>query len=153
MIIASPATGIAGDISTAPDEGFAGKMMGDGAVVEPTEGLITAPADGEVCFVFPTKHALGFRTADGVELLLHIGIDTVNLKGEGFEVLKEEGPVKKGEPLMKIDVEFLKSHAPSLVSPVICTDMGEDREIRLLREGEIKAGEDLFAIDFYAQEA
>lgn len=153
VIIASPATGIAGDISTAPDEGFAGKMMGDGAVVEPTEGLITAPADGEVCFVFPTKHALGFRTADGVELLLHIGIDTVNLKGEGFEVLKEEGPVKKGEPLMKIDVEFLKSHAPSLVSPVICTDMGEDREIRLLREGEIKAGEDLFAIDFYAQEA
>lgn len=151
VIIGSPATGIAADLSTAPDEGFAGRMMGDGAVVEPVEGLITAPADGEISFVFPTKHAMGFQTADGLEMLLHIGIDTVGLDGKGFEILKEEGSqVKKGEPLMRIDVEYLREHAPSLVSPVLCTDLEDNQEIRLLKEGEIQAGEDLFAVDIYA---
>ena len=149
IIIASPVTGQAADLSEAPDEGFAGRMMGDGAVVEPAEEIIKAPADGEICFVFPTKHAIGFQTEDGIDMLLHIGIDTVNLNGEGFEILKEEGKVKKGEPLMKIDLEYLRSHAPSLVSPVICTELGENQKIRLLKEGDIQSGEDLFAIDIY----
>ncbi len=149
IIIASPVTGRAADLSEAPDEGFAGRMMGDGAVVEPAEEIIKAPADGEICFVFPTKHAIGFQTEDGIDMLLHIGIDTVNLNGEGFEILKEEGKVKKGEPLMKIDLEYLRSHAPSLVSPVICTELGENQKIRLLKEGDIQSGEDLFAIDIY----
>ena len=149
IIIGSPADGIAADLSTAPDEGFAGRMMGDGAVVEPVSATICAPADGEICFVFPTKHAVGFQTEEGVEMLLHIGIDTVGLNGEGFEVLKEEGKVKKGEPIMKVDIDFVKSHAPSLVSPVLCTALEDNQKIRLLREGEIRAGEDLFAIDIY----
>ena len=149
IIIASPVAGRAADLSEAPDEGFAGRMMGDGAVVEPAEEIIKAPADGEICFVFPTKHAIGFQTEDGIDMLLHIGIDTVNLNGEGFEILKEEGKVKKGEPLMKIDLEYLRSHAPSLVSPVICTELGENQKIRLLKEGDIQSGEDLFAIDIY----
>ena len=149
IIIASPVTGRAADLSEAPDEGFAGRMMGDGAVVEPAEEIIKAPADGEICFVFPTKHAIGFQTEDGIDMLLHIGIDTVNLNGEGFEIIKEEGKVKKGEPLMKIDLEYLRSHAPSLVSPVICTELGENQKIRLLKEGDIQSGEDLFAIDIY----
>ena len=149
IIIASPVTGRAADLSEAPDEGFAGRMMGDGAVVEPAEEIIKAPADGEICFVFPTKHAIGFQTEDGIDMLLHIGIDTVNLNGEGFEILKEEGKVKKGESLMKIDLEYLRSHAPSLVSPVICTELGENQKIRLLKEGDIQSGEDLFAIDIY----
>ena len=149
IIIASPVAGRAADLSEAPDEGFAGRMMGDGAVVEPAEEIIKAPADGEICFVFPTKHAIGFQTEDGIDMLLHIGIDTVNLNGEGFEILKEEGKVKKGESLMKIDLEYLRSHAPSLVSPVICTELGENQKIRLLKEGDIQSGEDLFAIDIY----
>ena len=64
-------------------------------------------------------------------------------------MLREEGKVKKGEPLMKIDLEYLRSHAPSLVSPVICTELGENQKIRLLKEGDIQSGEDLFAIDIY----
>ena len=124
--------------------------MGDGAVIEPEEEVITAPADGEICFVFPTRHAVGIKTADGIDLLLHIGIDTVTLNGQGFEILKEEGKVKKGEPIMKIDLDYLKMHAPSLVSPVICTALEDNQKVRLLKEGNIKAGEDLFAIDFYA---
>ena len=149
IIIGSPADGVAADLSTAPDEGFAGRMMGDGAVVEPTSATICAPADGEICFVFPTKHAVGFQTEEGVEMLLHIGIDTVGLNGEGFEILKEEGKVKKGEPIMRVDIDYVKSHAPSLVSPILCTALEDNQKIRLLGEGEIRAGEDLFAIDIY----
>lgn len=150
IIVSSPITGLAADLSTAPDEGFAGRMMGDGAVVTPENAQIVAPEDGEVVFVFDTKHAIGFLTASGLSLLLHIGIDTVSLNGEGFQVFVENGQkVKKGEKLMEIDIDFLKAHAPSLCSPVLCTELEDSDKVRLLAEGEIKAGEPLFAIDRY----
>ena len=150
VVVSSPITGTAADLSTAPDEGFAGKMMGDGAVVTPEDAIIKAPEDGEVVFVFDTKHAIGFMTDSGLSLLLHIGIDTVKLDGKGFEVFVESGQkVKKGEPLMKIDIDFLKNNAPSLVSPVLCTELEDNQEVRLLKDGDIKAGEELFAVDFY----
>lgn len=150
IIVSSPITGLAADLSTAPDEGFAGRMMGDGAVVTPENAQIVAPEDGEVVFVFDTKHAIGFLTDSGLSLLLHIGIDTVSLNGEGFQVFVENGQkVKKGEKLMEIDIDFLKAHAPSLCSPVLCTELDDNDKVRLLAEGEIKAGEPLFAIDRY----
>ena len=149
-IISSPVNGVAADLSEAPDEAFAGRMMGDGAVVTPSEAMVYAPDDGEVSFVFETKHAIGFQTASGLALLLHMGIDTVNLNGQGFDVLVKDGDqVKKGDPLMKLDVEFLKNHAPSLASPVLCTELTENQKIRLLKSGTIKAGEALFAVDTY----
>lgn len=149
-IISSPVNGVAADLPEAPDEAFAGRMMGDGAVVTPLENMVYAPEDGEVSFVFETKHAIGFQTASGLALLLHMGIDTVNLNGQGFEVFVKDGDhVKKGDPLMKLDLEFLKTHAPSLVSPVLCTELNDDQKIRLLKSGEIKAGEALFAVDTY----
>lgn len=148
IVVSSPITGMAGDITTCPDEGFAGKMMGDGAVVTPEDTVICAPEDGEVLFVFETKHALGFQTESGLGMLLHIGIDTVSLNGEGFEVFVENGQkVKKGDPLMKIDIPFLTSHAPSLCSPVLCTELEENQRVRLLATGEVKAGDPLFAVD------
>lgn len=148
IVVSSPITGMAGDITTCPDEGFAGKMMGDGAVVTPEDAVICAPEDGEVLFVFETKHALGFQTENGLGMLLHIGIDTVSLNGEGFEVFVENGQkVKKGDPLMKIDIPFLASHAPSLCSPVLCTELEENQRVRLLATGEVKAGDPLFAVD------
>lgn len=150
IIVSSPITGLAADLSTAPDEGFAGRMMGDGAVVTPENAQIVAPEDGEVVFVFDTKHAIGFLTDSGLSLLLHIGIDTVSLNGEGFQVFVENGQkVKKGEKLMEIDIDFLKAHAPSLCSPVLCTELEDNDKVRLLAEGAIKAGEPLFAIDRY----
>lgn len=150
IVVSSPMTGKAADLSTAPDEGFAGKMMGDGAIVTPEDAVIKAPEDGEVVFVFDTKHAIGFMTDSGLSLLIHIGIDTVKLDGKGFEVFVESGQkVKKGEPLMKIDIDFLKNNAPSLVSPVLCTELEDNQEVRLLKDGDIKAGEELFAVDFY----
>ena len=150
FVVSSPITGTAADLSTAPDEGFAGKMMGDGAVVTPEDAIIKAPEDGEVVFVFDTKHAIGFMTDSGLSLLLHIGIDTVKLDGKGFEVFVESGQkVKKGEPLMKIDIDYLKENAPSLVSPVLCTELEDNQKVRLLKTGDIKAGDELFAIDIY----
>ena len=147
-IIYSPVDGIAADLSTAPDEGFAGKMMGDGAVVTPTEGTVYAPADGEVEFIFDTKHAIGFQTDSGIPMLLHMGIDTVKLEGKGFEILVTEGQkVKMGEPMMKLDLEFLSANAPSLVSPILDTEPEDNQRIRLLANGEIKAGEPLFAVE------
>lgn len=151
-LIASPCDGIANDITSVPDEGFAAKMMGDGAAVEPKDSIIKAPADGEISFVFPTHHAIGFVTADGIEMLLHIGIDTVKLNGEGFEILVEEGnKVKKGDPLMKVNLPYVKGHAPSLVSPILCTELKDNEKIRLLKIGTVKAGEDLFAVDVYEE--
>ena len=150
IVVSSPITGVAADLSTAPDEAFAGRMMGDGAVVTPTDAIVKAPEDGEVVFVFETKHAIGFMTDSGLSMLLHIGIDTVQLGGKGFEVFVENGQkVKKGDPMMKLDLDYLAGHAPSLTSPVLCTELEDNQKIRLLKDGEIKAGEELFAVDFY----
>ena len=148
VIVYSPVTGIAADLSTAPDEGFAEGMMGEGAVVTPKDPVICAPEDGEVEFIFDTKHAIGFQTDTDLPMLLHIGIDTVKLEGKGFEILVEQGQhVKKGEPLMKIDIPYLTENAPSLCSPILCTEIEDNQRVRLLANGEIKAGEPLFAVE------
>ena len=151
ITISSPISGIAADLSEAPDEAFAERMMGDGAVVTPLDAIVRAPEDGEVCFVFDTKHAIGFMTDTGVSLLIHIGIDTVKLNGKGFEAFVENGQkVKKGDPMLKLDLDYLKENAPSVVSPILCTELEDNQRIRLLKDGEIKEGEALFAIDFLA---
>lgn len=150
ITISSPIKGIAADLSTAPDEAFAERMMGDGVVVTPVDSLVRAPEDGEVCFVFDTKHAVGFMTDSGISLLIHVGIDTVKLNGEGFEVLVENGQkVKKGEPMLKLDLDYIKENAPSIVTPILCTELEDNQKIRLLKEGEIEAGEALFAVERY----
>lgn len=150
ITISSPVSGVAADLSTAPDEAFAGRMMGDGAVVTPEDAIVRAPEDGEVCFVFDTKHAIGFRTDSDLGLLIHVGIDTVKLNGQGFEVYVENGQkVKKGDPLLKLDLAYIKEHAPSLATPVLCTELEDNQKIRLLKSGAIQAGDALFAVDFY----
>ncbi len=152
IVISSPVTGMAADLATAPDEAFAGKMMGDGATVTPKEPVVYAPEDGEVCFVFDTKHAIGFLTDTGISLLLHMGIDTVKLEGKGFEVFVENGQkVKKGEPMLKLDIEYIEKSAPSLISPILCTELENNQKIRLIAEGKIQAGEPLFAVDIYEE--
>ena len=148
IVISSPITGLAADLATAPVEAFAQKMMGDGAVVTPEAPFVRAPEDGEVAFVFDTKHAIGFVTDSGISLLIHVGIDTVKLNGEGFEALVESGQtVKKGDPMLKLDLEYLKANAPSITSPVLCTELEDNQRIHLLQEGQIKAGEPLFEIE------
>lgn len=150
IMIASPITGTADELENAPDEAFAGKMMGDGAIVTPKEPIVMAPADGVISFVFDTKHAVGIHTDSGLDIIIHVGIDTVKLNGKGFEVYVREGDiVKKGDNIMKLDLKYLNSNAPSMVSPVLCTEMKENQRIRLLTKGEIHAGEELFAVDIF----
>ncbi len=150
VTISSPITGVAVNLSETPDEVFSNKMLGDGAAVTPADNIVRAPEDGEVAFVFDTKHAIGFMTDSGISLLIHVGIDTVKLDGQGFEVFVENGQkVKKGEPMMKLDIDYLKAHAPSIASPVICSEMEDNQKVRVLKTGDIQAGETLFAVDFY----
>ena len=151
VTIYSPADGKADDLSTTPDEAFASGMMGSGAVVTPESDTIYAPFDGTIGFIFDTKHAIGFMGDEGLNLLVHVGIDTVKLGGQGFEVLVSAGQkVKKGDPLLKIDLDYLKANAPSVATPVLCTDVDEDKiDVRLVKAGEVKAGEPLFEVDFF----
>jgi len=150
VVICSPVTGTATELSEVPDDAFSQKLIGDGMAVIPQDGNIYAPEDGEVVFVYDTKHAIGFLTDTGISLLLHIGIDTVKLNGRGFEVMAETGQkVKKGDLLMKVSLPYIKENAPSIMSPVIVSDMGEHQEIRILKTGMVNAGEELFAVDVY----
>ena len=147
-VIYSPISGTAASIETAPDEAFAGRMMGDGAVVTPKDGKIVAPADGTVSFVFPSKHAVGFTTEDGVEMLIHIGIDTVNLDGRGFEAFVKDGDkVKRGDILLEVDLDYVSKNAPSLVSPVIFTGLEDNQKVCLIASGDVKAGDELMVIE------
>lgn len=147
IVISSPVTGIAAELSTAPDEAFAQKMMGDGALVTPREDVVYAPEDGTVEFVFDTKHAVGFLTDTGISLLIHVGIDTVSLQGKGFVSLVSAGErVEKGTPLLKLNLPYLKKHALSLATPVLCTELAEHQQVRLLAQGEVKAGDPLYEV-------
>ena len=137
---ASPVAGELHPITEAPDEAFASKMMGDGFFVYPTEETVYAPADGEVVFVFDTKHAIGMKTADGTEYLLHIGVDTVALGGKGFEVFVEAGTkVQKGDKLMTFDDTYIKKNAKSDACLVIFTGMTDTSTLSLTAKGSIKA--------------
>ncbi len=149
--IYSPMSGMAGDISEADDEAFAGKMMGDGAIVTPDKATVVAPCDGTIGFVFDTKHAIGMETEDGTGLLLHVGIDTVSLGGNGFEVLVENGQkVKKGDALMNLDLDYLTKNAKSMTSPIIVTDVDADKvEVFLQASGHVEAGEPLYEVTIY----
>ena len=105
----SPMKGKVLPVKESADEMFASKMLGDGIAVDPTDGTVYAPCDGTVSLLFPTKHAVGIKSADGVELLIHVGINTVQLDGEGFEAFVAQGDtVKKGDKLLKADLDFIR---------------------------------------------
>lgn len=139
--IFAPVAGTVHPIEEAPDEAFASKMMGDGYFIYPTEETVYAPVDGEVVFVFDTKHAIGMKAADGTEYLLHIGVDTVALDGKGFNVFVESGQfVEKGDRLMTFDDAYIKENAKSDACLVIFTDLNkEGRAVTLTKTGDVKA--------------
>ncbi|MED3562439.1 N-acetylglucosamine-specific PTS transporter subunit IIBC [Bacillus xiapuensis] len=111
-------------LADVPDQVFSQKMMGDGFGIVPSKGSVVSPVDGEILNVFPTKHAIGIRSKQGYEILIHIGLDTVNLKGEGFTVLVKEGEqITKGQEILKFDLDFIKNSVPSSVTPVIFTNL------------------------------
>ncbi|MCY7794955.1 glucose-specific PTS transporter subunit IIBC [Bacillus spizizenii] len=122
-----PLKGETVSLTDVPDQVFSEKMMGEGFAIDPSEGKVVAPADGEIVSIFPTKHAIGFMSAGGTEILIHVGIDTVKLSGEGFEAHVTSGQaVKQGELLLTFDLDYIKQHAASAVTPVIFTNVSEE---------------------------
>ena len=114
--------------------------MGDGFVVFPEDGQVYAPEDGQVMFVFPTKHAIGLKTADGLEYLLHIGVDTVKLDGNGFEVFVKDGDlIKRGDKLMEFDLQYIKEHAASEACMTIFTGLTRGQEIMVTAKDQISS--------------
>ncbi|WP_426354045.1 PTS sugar transporter subunit IIA [Exiguobacterium sp. R-39] len=121
--IASALTGKIVSIENVPDQVFSQKMMGDGIAIEPTEGKVVSPINATVETIFPTKHAIGLKGEDGLELLIHVGLDTVNLKGEGFTAHVQSGDkVKAGDVLVEFDLDFIRANAPSTITPIIVTN-------------------------------
>ncbi|AEN88375.1 Phosphoenolpyruvate-dependent sugar phosphotransferase system EIIABC [Priestia megaterium WSH-002] len=124
-----------------PDAVFSSKMMGDGFAIEPTNNTLVSPINGEVVSIFPTKHAIGLKTDHDLELLIHVGLETVNLNGKGFTCLIKEGEkVTQGTPLLKIDLNYIKENAKSLVTPIIFTNLSEHNQIQLLKTGYNEQG-------------
>ncbi|EIM06064.1 PTS system glucose-specific transporter subunit IICBA [Planococcus antarcticus DSM 14505] len=136
----SPITGELLPISEVPDQVFSGKMVGDGFAIKPTEGKVFSPVNGKVVTVFPTKHAIGIAADNGTEILIHIGIDTVHLKGEGFTSHIEQGDlVEQGQLLMEMDLDYIAENAASIITPVVFTNLEEGQSIQLKKSGAIAA--------------
>ncbi|HJV31874.1 MAG TPA: glucose-specific PTS transporter subunit IIBC [Bacillales bacterium] len=135
-IFVSPLKGEIKPITEVPDQVFAGKMMGDGFAIIPVEGTVVSPVDGKIVNLFPTKHAIGILSDSGREILIHVGIDTVNLKGQGFETLiAENDRIEKGQPLLKVDLDYIKKHAASTITPIVFTNLNEGERIVINKSG------------------
>ncbi|MCP3028853.1 glucose-specific PTS transporter subunit IIBC [Halobacillus sp. A5] len=134
----SPIKGKVLPITEVPDQVFSGKMMGDGFAIEPIDGKIVSPINGKVLNVFPTKHAIGLQAENGMEILIHIGIDTVKLKGEGFTSKVEEGTeVKQGQTLMEVDLDYVSENAASIITPIVFTNLEEGQQVEVTAAGEV----------------
>ena len=140
----SPVEGKVMELSEVEDKVFSQGSMGNGFAVELTSGTVRAPFSGEVTVVFPTGHAIGMKRADGLEVLIHIGMDTVQLNGKGFSLKVKQGDyVSAGDVLVEVDLDYIKSEGKSLVSPVVFPN---GQAVSLKIQGNIKTGQDVVAI-------
>lgn len=129
-VIMSPLNGKVVPITEVPDPTFSEKMLGDGVAIIPKDGKLLAPADGEVVQLFPTKHAIGIKTKQGLEILIHIGLETVTMKGEGFKAHVQQGDtVKTGQPLIDFSIDLIEKKASSTITPVVITNFDQVQEM------------------------
>jgi sugar PTS system EIIA component len=123
-------------LDVVPDPVFSQKMIGDGFAIKPTNGTVVSPVDGEVISVFPTKHAVSLKSSNGREILIHVGLETVTLNGEGFTSFVNDGQsVKKGQKLLEADFDFIKDKVPSIITPVIFTNLAENEKVVIDESG------------------
>lgn len=147
VTIYSPMNGKVIELKDVPDEAFAQKMVGDGCAIEPDKGVICSPVDGQLMNIFPTNHAIIFETIDGLEMIVHFGIDTVKLEGKGFQKLREPGPIKVGDEIVKYNLDEIKDNVPSTRSPIIINNMEKVEKIEVLSLGKIvKIGEPIMKV-------
>lgn len=148
MVIASPLKGKTMKLSQLQDEAFASGALGQGLAILPEEGAVYAPADGTISDFFPTGHAIGLTTTAGVELLIHVGMDTVQLEGKGFTPLAKAGDVvKKGEKLLEFDLEMIKEAGFSLATPVLVANYGDYQNILSSDAKEVQPGDVLLMVE------
>lgn len=145
--IANPIPGRILPLSEVPDAVFSSEMLGKGFAVEPSEGKTFAPVDGEISAVFDTKHAIGITGKDGVELLVHMGIDTVKLEGKGFDVKVKPGDkIKTGDLLAEFDIEYIKGEGYPVTTPVIVSNTDAYKEVSAPKTGEAKPGDIIITV-------
>ena len=142
----APLDGRLVDLRQVPDEVFAGKIMGDGFAIDPVNGEVVSPLNGTVTsFMADTRHAVGITSDEGLEVLIHIGIDTVKLAGDGFVgLVGQNEKVLAGQPLLKVDLERIRDKVPSLVSPIVFTNLPAGRAVYVQAGRTIRRGEQRF---------
>lgn len=147
VTISSPLNGEIVKLSDVKDEAFSSGALGKGVAILPIEGALYAPVDGVISAFFPTGHAIGMTMANGVELLMHVGMDTVQLEGKGFTPLAETGDsVKKGQKILEFDIDYIKSAGYSLVTPVLVANFTDYSEINAVTVSDIAAGQALLTV-------
>lgn len=140
-VIMAPLTGKIYQLEEVPDPVFAEKMMGEGIAIEPSDGIVVAPFDGEIIQLFPTKHAIGMKGESGLEILIHIGLETVALKGEGFETFIQQGDhVKMGDKLITFELDVIKEKASSTITPIIMTKGDAIESFKITDDTTVVAG-------------
>jgi len=128
--ILQPLEGEIVPLDVVPDPVFSQKMIGDGFAINPTNGSVVSPVDGEVISVFPTKHAVSIKSKGGREILIHVGLETVSLNGEGFTAFVSDGQsVQTGQKLLEADFQSIKDKVPSIITPVIFTNLAENERV------------------------
>ena len=142
--LVSPLTGNLVKLPDVPDPVFSSGALGQGIAVEPTVGKVFAPADAEVTTMFPTGHAVGLLTNNGTEILIHIGMDTVEMEGKGFTVHVAQGDkVKKGQLLIEFDIDAIKAAGHPIITPVLVTNTASYKEIKTAEGATVKNGDKL----------
>lgn len=145
--LVSPEDGVAMPLSEVKDDVFSSGAMGKGIAIEPSTGILHAPADGKIIMTFKTGHAIGMKTNDGAEVLMHIGMDTVNLQGKGFKTLvKKDQAVKAGDELVKFDIDAIKKAGYSVTTPIVITNSKDYEDIKQIATGEVKAGQKVLSL-------
>lgn len=147
VVLSSPLAGRVVPLNEVKDQVFSSGAMGKGIAIDPANGTLVAPADGTITTLFPTGHAIGLTTTDGVEILMHIGMDTVELEGKGFEIfVKQEDQVKKGDLLVKFDLSLIKEAGYSTVTPIVVTNTPNYLDVLDMNQEDVLQGEDFLTI-------
>lgn len=147
-MLAAPISGKVLQLKEVPDQTFADELLGKGIAVEPEDGIVVSPVTGTIVHLFETKHAIAIKTKSGMEILIHIGIDTVKMNGEGFEGFVKDGDeVRKGQKLVQFNLELVKEKAKSPITMLIVTNSDDMKFVSTEKSGEIKNGEDLVKVE------
>lgn len=145
--LVSPLNGDVKPLSEIKDEVFSSGAMGQGVAIEPSEGVLHAPADGKIALVFPTGHVVGINTTDGAEVLMHIGMDTVNLQGKGFKTLVQKGQeVKAGDPLVEFNIKEIKAAGYEVATPVVVTNSKKYESINQVDNGTVEVDQEILSL-------